>query len=129
MDVDPGRDGLGDGIYHEQRWWKRRDIRPVGRPSKGPKASYKTSSKIASFENIARVRNRPDVTILNSLFGLCLFAFLLFCLYVFLSFLSCCLVVFFALLSFIMLSFCLDIMHMKCLKGLKAQKSLFVSKF
>ena len=39
-------------------------------------------------ENIARVRNRPDVTILNSLFGLCIFVFfvfLSFCPFVFLS--------------------------------------------
>ena len=44
-------------------------------------------------ENIARVQNCPDVTIFNSLFGLChlsfclfLFIFLSFCLFVFLSF-------------------------------------------
>ena len=59
-------------------------------------------------EHIARVRNCPDVTILNSLFGLC---HLFFCPFVFL---------YFSL-------FFLDIMLIKCLKGLKSQKSLFVS--
>ena len=127
------------------------------------------------------MRNCPDVTIFNYLFGLCLlsfcpfifFYFLLFCLFVFLScspfvMLSCCLFVMlsfclfiifhfcnfdflsvylfvylslwlfvslsfflFVFLSFciFLLSFCLDIMLIKCLKGLKCQKSLFVSKF
>ena len=51
-----------------------------------------------------RVRNCPEVTISNSIFGLFVF------LYVFLS-------------------FCLDITPIRCLKGLKCQKSLFVSKF
>ena len=38
------------------------------------------------IQNIARVRNCPDITILNSLFVLCLFVLLSFCLFVFLSF-------------------------------------------
>ena len=74
-------------------------------------------------EKIPRVRNCPDVTILNSLFGLCLSFFCLFillsfslfdsfCLFVFLSFCIFYLFVFlpfclFVFLSF--LSFCLDI--------------------
>ena len=64
-------------------------------------------------KNIARVRNCPDVTILNSDFGLCLLSFcplvilsfcfvLSFCLFVFLFF---CLFVF--LSCFVFLSFCL----------------------
>ena len=53
-------------------------------------------------QNIARVRNCPDFTLSNSLFGLCLYVFL---------------------------SFCLHITPIKCQKGLKSQKSLFVSKF
>ena len=59
--------------------------------------------------NIARVRNCPDVAILNSLF-------------VFLSF------VFFSFF-FVFLSSCLDITLIKYLNGLKSQKSLVVSKF
>ena len=73
--------------------------------------------------NTARVRNCPDIAISNSLFGLCLSSFCLFCLRFF---------VFFVFLSFfysVFLSFCLDITLIKCLKGLKCQKSLFVSKF
>ena len=73
-------------------------------------------------ENITRVRNRPDITIWNSLFGLCLFplflsfsivfVFLSFCLFVFLSvclfvFLSFCLFVFLSFCLFVFLSFCL----------------------
>ena len=55
-------------------------------------------------KNIARVQNCPDVTILNTLSGLCL---LYFCLFFFLSF---CL--------FVFSSFCLFIALMiKCLKG------------
>ena len=54
----------------------------------------------------SQVRNCPDVAILNSL-GLCLFCLCL----------------------FIFLSFYLDIILIKCLKGLKSQMSLFVSKF
>ena len=98
-------------------------------------------------ENIARVRNCPDVTILISLFRLCLrsfclfvilscclfvilsfchFVFLSFCLFVFLSF---CLFVILSFCLFVILSFCLDIVLIKCLKGLKCQKSLFESKF
>ena len=55
-------------------------------------------------ENIARVRNCPDVAIVNSLFGLCLLSF---CLFVF--FLSFCLFVllYFCLFVFSFLSFCL----------------------
>ena len=110
------------------------------------------SSKTLSrwFQNIARVRNCPDVTKINSLFGLwvlsylfvCLFilssfglfAFLSFCLFIFLScclfvMLSFCHVVFLSFCLFVFLSFCLDIMLIKCLKGLKSKKSLFVSKF
>ena len=53
---------------------------------------------VVEVKNIARVRNCPDITTLNSLFGVCLFVFLSFCLFVllsfFLSFLS-----FFCLLS------------------------------
>ena len=48
---------------------------------------YSKGSPIHNFEvhmkNIARVRNCPDVTILNSLLALCLLSF---CLFVFLSF-------------------------------------------
>ena len=53
-----------------------------------------------ALKNIARVRNCPDITILNSLFGLFvllsvhLFVFLSFCLFIFLSFSSLCLFVF-----------------------------------
>ena len=68
-------------------------------------------------KNFARVRNCPDITILNPLFGL--FTFLYFCYFVFLSF---------CLFVFLYLSFCLDITLIKCLKGLKPQKSLIVSK-
>ena len=46
------------------------------------------------IKNIARVRNCPDVTILNSLFGLRLLSF---CFFAVLSFLSFCLLVFFNL--------------------------------
>ena len=86
-------------------------------------------------------RNCPDVTISNSLFDIyffyiivflyyCLFVLLSFCLFVFLSFwlfvfLSFCLFgLFIDLLVF--LSFCPEIKLIKCLKGLKSQKSLFV---
>ena len=41
---------------------------------------------MAILENIARVRNCPDITILNSLPNLCLFLFLSFCLFIFMSF-------------------------------------------
>ena len=57
-------------------------------------------------KNITRVQNCPDITMLNSLFGLCLLTF-------------------FFLFRFCL--FCLDIMLIKCLKGLKARKSLFVA--
>ena len=75
------------------------------------------------------------------LLSLCLFVFLSFCLFVFLFFfyiltcLSFCLYVclsFFVFLSFfpfVFLFFCPDITLIKCLKGLRYQKSLFVSKF
>ena len=63
------------------------------------------------IENIARVRNCPDIAILGSLFGLCLFS----------SSFFCCL--------FVFLPFSLDIPLIKCLKGLKFQKSLFMSEF
>ena len=55
----------------------------------------------------------------------------LFLVFVFLFFviLSFCLFVFLSFCLFIFLSFYLDIMLTKCLKGLKSQKSLFVSKF
>ena len=58
------------------------------------------------IENIARVRNCPDVAILSSLFGLCLSSF---CLFVFLplSLLSFCLFVFLSFCLFVFLSFCL----------------------
>ena len=69
---------------------------------------YKILYLSNSTKNIARVQNYPDITILNSLL-----VFWCFCLFVFLFFLS----------------FCLPITLIKCLKGLKFQKSLFVSKF
>ena len=72
-------------------------------------------------QNIARVRNCPDITILNSLFSLLSFylsSFLSFC-PVFFYFFTFCLFCLF-------LSICLDIMLIKCLKGLKSRKSLFV---
>ena len=60
-------------------------------------------------KNIARVRNCPDVTILNSLFGLCLLSFCLFvfspfCLFAFLSF---CILVFWPFCLYIFMPFCL----------------------
>ena len=66
-------------------------------------------------KNIARVRNCLDITILNSLFGLCLLSF---CLFAFVFF-----------VFFVFLSFCLDITLIKCLIVLKCQKSLYVSTF
>ena len=77
-------------------------------------------SVLASFQhikkakNITKVRNCTDITI--CLFVL--FIFFSFCLFVFLSF---CLSVFLSSRLFVFL--------IKCLKGLKSQKSLFVSKF
>ena len=62
-------------------------------------------------KNIARVRNCPDVAILNSLFGLRLLSFV-FLSFIFLSLLSCCLVVF---LHFCILSFCLFVFLSFCL--------------
>ena len=58
-----------------------------------------------------------------------LLVFLSFCLFVFLFFLSFCLSVFLSFCIFVFLSFCPDITLIKCLKGLKSQKSLFVLKF
>ena len=92
----------------------------------------KNTPETSCLKNIARVRNCPDVTILNSLFGLCLsvflsFFFLPFRLFVFFCKFFFCLFVFLSFCFF--LSFCLDIMLIKCQKGVKSQKSLFVSKF
>ena len=56
---------------------------------------------ILELKNIARVRNCPDVTTLDSFFGLCLLSF---CLFVFLSF---CIFVFLSFRLFVFLSFCL----------------------
>ena len=58
------------------------------------------------FKNIARVRNCPDVTILNSLIGLCLLYFCLFCHYGNFVLLSCCLFVILSFCLFVILSFC-----------------------
>ena len=81
-------------------------------------------------ENIARVQNCPDVTIFNSLFGLCQLSFCLFCLFVFfILFIFVFFCLFSVFLSFCLLSFFVDITLIKCLKGLKSKKSLFVSKF
>ena len=73
-------------------------------------------------ENIARVRNCPDVTILSSHFGLCLlsfclFTFLSFCHFVFLSFcfLLCCLFVILSFCLFDILYFCLFVFLSFCL--------------
>ena len=80
---------------------------------------------------------------LNSLFGLCLFDFFLFLFLFLFVFLSFCLFVFlsfhlfvfssfrlFVFCLFVFLSFSLFVLCLiKCLKGLKSQKSLFVSKF
>ena len=63
-------------------------------------------------KNIARVRNSPDVAILNSLFGLCLLSFCLFCLFVFLYL---CLYVFMSLCLFVFLSFYLFVFSPFCL--------------
>ena len=58
-----------------------------------------------SFKKHRKSAKLPsDVTILNSLFGLCLLSF---CLSVFLSFLSFCLIVFLSFCLFVFLSFCL----------------------
>ena len=70
-------------------------------------------------------------TALNSQYSyICLF----FCLFDFLSFylfafLTSCLLVFLSFCLFFFLSLRLDITPIKCLKGFKCQKSLFVSKF
>ena len=56
----------------------------------------------------------------------CLFVFLSFCLFVFLPF---CLFVVLSFCLFDFLSFCPNIPLIKCLKGLKSRKSLFVSEF
>ena len=96
------------------------------------------------------MRNCPDVTIQNSLFGICLFEFVVFsafvilffvmlffvmfflsyCLFDFLSFclFLCFFLSFLSFFLFVFLSLCLDIMPIKYLKGLKSQKSYFVSK-
>ena len=89
--------------------------------------NYSKSTRSVDYANIARVRNCPDVTILNSLFVFGLFVFLHFCIFAFLSFCLFCLFLSFCL--FVFLSFCLDITVIKRLKGLLYQKSLFVSKF
>ena len=47
--------------------------------------SLESLGKKRRRKNTGRVQNCPDITILNSLFGLCLFVFMSFCLYVFLS--------------------------------------------
>ena len=62
------------------------------------------------LQNITR--NCPGITILNSPFGS--FSFL---------------VVLFSFYLVVLSSFCLDTNHIKYLKGLKTQKSFFVSKF
>ena len=72
--------------------------------------------------NITRVRNCPDVTTLNSLFGLCIFELLSVC------FFSFCLFVFLSFYLFVFLSFCLFVTLIKCFQGLKSQKPLFPSK-
>ena len=58
-------------------------------------------------ENIARVQNCPDVTMLNSLLGLCLFVFsvVFHVVFIFLIFLSFCLVVFSYFCRYVILSF------------------------
>ena len=60
-----------------------------------------TLVKISHIKNIARVRNCPDVTILNSLFGLCLLSF---CIFVFLS---VCQLSWFIFCLFVLSPFCL----------------------
>ena len=77
----------------------------------GNQAWYHRSKNIK--KSIVRVRNCTGVAILKSL---CVF--LSFFLFVFLS--SC---------PIVFLSFCLSITVIKCLKGIKCQKSPFVSKF
>ena len=71
------------------------------------------------LKNIASVRNCPDVTILNSLIGLCLLSF---CLFVFLTF---CLFVFLSFYLFIFLSFkvvkllCFMVVRLSGVRGCK----------
>ena len=63
------------------------------------------------------MRNCPDVTILNSLFGLCLFVYLPFCVFIFLCFLCFCLFVILSILCFsvfFFLSFCLFLIFWSC---------------
>ena len=90
-------------------------------------------NSIQQKAKLARVRNCPDITILNFLFGRCLFICSSFCPFIFLTFflfVFFCLCVFFLhFCLFIFLSFCLYITLIKCLKGLESQKLLFVSKF
>ena len=80
--------------------------------------------------NIARVQNCPDVTILNSLFGLCLLSFCVFVFFLF-GFLSFCLFVslFFCLFVFLSGHHADQRSEGSQLETLKSQKSLFVSKF
>ena len=71
-------------------------------------------------ENIARVRNCPDVTLLNSLFGLfilsfCDLDFLCFCHFVILPFSSFCLFVFLSFCHFDFPSYCLLVFLLLCL--------------
>ena len=106
-----------------------------------PLLLYQGVPPIVFSKNIASVRNCPDVTLLNFLFGpcilsFCLFIFLSFCIFVFLNIFSCiffclffCSYVFLSFFLFFFCLFCLDTMLIICLKGLKFQKSLFVSKF
>ena len=76
------------------------------------------------------MRNCPDIKIFNSFLAFAFMSFVFLLLSVLSS--SFCLVVITIMNShfgFCLFVFCPDITPIKCLKGLKCQKSLFVSKF
>ena len=73
------------------------------------RAGYGMMERVCIMENFARVQSCHDITIQNFLF-----AFLSFGLFFYSS-----------LCRFVFLLFCPDITLIKCLKGLKSQKSLF----